>query len=55
MIRPPSLPARLPAKALAVASVVLLGAVSLRPSFADWLVTRDGHLIETLGPWIRGA
>jgi hypothetical protein len=35
-----------------VASLVVLASVSAaRPAFSDWLVTRDGQLIETLGAW----
>jgi hypothetical protein len=34
------------------ASLVVLASVSAaRPAFADWLVTRDGQLIETVGTW----
>lgn len=34
-----------------VAAGVLLAAASPGPACGDWLVTRDGQLIETLGPW----
>src|SRR5688572_10286739 len=52
MIRLTKLRVRLAGRAAAAASAVLLASVSPPvPAFADWLVTRDGQLIETLGPW----
>jgi len=43
---------RLAARAVAAASAVLLASASFTgPACADWLVTRDGQLIETVGAW----
>jgi AMIN domain len=52
MIRRTTVRVRLARRAAAAASAVLLvSASSPVPAFADWLVTRDGQLIETQGPW----
>src|SRR5688572_10443122 len=52
MIRRTTVRVRLAGRAAAAASAVLLAAASSPgPAFADWLVTRDGQMIETLGPW----
>ena len=42
---------RLPGRAALALAGALLAAASPGPVCADWLVTRDGQLIETLGPW----
>ena len=52
MIRLTKLRVRLAGRAAAAASAVLLASASSPvPAFGDWLVTRDGQIIETLGPW----
>lgn len=51
VIRLTTLSLRLPGRVVAAAAAVLLASASAAPAFADWLVTREGQLIETLGPW----